>query len=143
MPYPREPRERKELSPEKKRQNRRYLLLLALNTLLFFMLYRILLAYAELTDQTFGSFLLMVLYMALLLGFGLAYLIYNRFFYRNGVMPEQLPSEWPEEQKAAFLEDARIRVEKSKWMLTIIFPLIFTFFIDAVDLFIIDPFLRG
>ncbi|MBP3396835.1 MAG: hypothetical protein J6L87_06660 [Clostridia bacterium] len=143
MPYPREPRERKELSPEKKRQNRRYLLLLALNTLLFFMLYRILLAYAELTDQTFGSFLLMVLYMALLLGFGLAYLIYNRFFYRNGVMPEQLPPEWTEEQKAAFLEDARIRVEKSKWMLTIIFPLIFTFFIDAVDLFIIDPFLRG
>lgn len=143
MPYPREPRERKELSPEKKRQNRRYLLLLVFNTLLTFMLYRLLLAYAELTDQTFGSFLLMVLYMALLLGFGLAYLIYNRFFYRSGVTPEQLPPEWTEEQKTAFLEDARKRVEKSKWMLTIIFPLVFTFFMDAVDLFIIDPFLRG
>lgn len=143
MPYPREPRERKELSPEKKRQNRRYLLLLVLNTLLTFMLYRLLLAYAELTDQTFGSFLLMVLYMALLLGFGLAYLIYNRFFYRSGVTPEQLPSEWTEEKKTAFLEDAHRRVEKSKWMLTIIFPLVFTFFMDAVDLFIIDPFLRG
>jgi len=139
----RDPREGKEISPEKQRQNRRYLLLLILNTLLFFMLYRILLAYAELTDKTFGSFLLMVLYMALLLGFGLAYLIYNRFFYRSGVTPEQLPADWSEEQKTDFLEDARKRVEKSKWMLLIIFPLVFTFFIDAVDLFIIDPFLRG
>lgn len=139
----RDPRERKEISPEKQRQNRRYLLLLILNTLLFFMLYRILLAYAELTDETFGSFLLMVLYMVLLLGFGLAYLIYNRFFYRSGVTSEQLPADWSEEQKADFLGDAHKRVEKSKWMLLIIFPLVFTFFIDAVDLFIIDPFLRG
>ena len=128
---------------QKKQRNRRRLWMLVLNTFLFFMVYRVLLAYAELTDKTFTSFVVMVVYMALLLGFGLAYLIYNRVFYRSGVTPEQLPPEWSDAQKAEFLEDARKRVEKSAWMLTVIFPLLFTFFIDAVDLFIIDPFFRG
>ena len=136
----REP-ENRELTPEQRQKNRHYLLLLALNTLLFFLVYRFFLTYTELTDRPFGSFVVMVVYMALLLGFGLAYLIYNRFFYRSGVTREQLSPDWSEEQKTAFLEDARERVEKSKWMLTIIFPLVVTFFIDAVQLFIIDPFL--
>lgn len=123
---------------EKKRCNRRYLILLIVNTLLCFVLYRVLLSYAELTDETFWSFLVMVLYMALLLGFGLAYLIYNRFLYRKGITAEQLPDEWSAEQKCAFLEDGNRRLHRSRWMMLIIFPLLFTFLIDTFDLFIID-----
>ena len=84
----------------------------------------------------------MLLYFLLLLGFVLAYVIYNRFFYRKGLTHEQLPSDWSAEQKIAFLADGERRLEKSKWMLLIIFPLIVTFLIDAVDLFILDPFFR-
>ena len=123
---------------QKNRKNLRYLILLAVNTVLFFTLYRVLLSFGEMTQQTFYSFVCMVLYLALLLGFTLAYLIYNRFFYRQGITYEQLPEEWSAEKKIAFVEDAKARMEKSKWILTIIFPLVLTFFVDAVDLFILD-----
>ncbi len=126
---------------KKKRENLKNLILLAVNTVLFFSLYRILLYYAEMTDDTYWSFLVMMLYTALLLGFALAYLIYNRFFYKKGVTREQLCADWSEEEKDAFLADGEARIQKSKWMLTIIFPLVVTFLIDAVDLFIIDTFL--
>lgn len=120
----------------------RYLILLIVNTILALLIYRVPLSYAELTDKTFGAFVVMVLYLVLLLGFVLAYLIYNRFLYRKGVTPEQLPAQWSAEQKVAFIEDGERRLRRSKWMLTIIFPLLVTFLIDTVDLFLIDPFFR-
>ena len=125
-----------------KGKNTRYLILLCVNTVLFFAIYRVLLSYGELTDNTFYSFLAMVLYMALLLGFVLAYLIYNRFFYRKGVTSEQLPQDWSTEKKEAFLADGVRREARSRWMLTVIFPLVVTFFVDAVDLFVLDTLFR-
>lgn len=127
---------------ETESKNMRYLILLIVNTVLALLIYRMPLSYAALTDKTFGAFVVMVLYFALLLGFALAYLIYNRFLYRKGVTHEQLPPEWSTDQKIAFIEDGERRLRRSKWMLTIIFPLLFTFLIDAVDLFLIDPFFR-
>ena len=118
----------------------RHLILLGVNTVLFFAVYRILLTYAEMTEKTFASFLVLALYTVLLLGFLLGYLIYNRFLYRKGLTPEDLPAEWSEEKKTAFLADGARRLERSKWMMTIIFPLVLTFLIDAVDLFIFDLF---
>lgn len=129
--------------PQKNGKSNRYLTLLCVNTLLFFAVYRVLLAYGEQTRETFYSFVCMILYFAILLGFTLAYLIYNRFFYRQGITLEQLPEEWSAEKKSAFLDDTKRRLERSKWMLTIIFPLVVTFLIDAVDLFIIDTFFRA
>ena len=117
-----------------------YLLILAVNTVLFFAVYRTLLFYTELTQQPFASFVVFVLYGVLLVGFVLAYLIYNRFLYRKGLTPEQLPDDWSAEQKCAFLADGERRLERSKWMMTIIFPLLFTFLIDTFDLFILEPF---
>ena len=128
---------------QKDNKKTRYDLPLLINTVLFFAVYRVLLFYAEMTEETFYSFLVMVLYMALLVGFVLAYIIYNRFFYRKGVAPEQLPPEWSDSKKQAFFEDAQRRTERSRWMLTVIFPLVVTFFIETVDLFIIDMLFRG
>ena len=127
---------------DSKKKNTRYLALLIVNTVLFFSLYRILLNFAEMSQQTFPSFVVMVVYMALLLGFVLAYLIYNRFFYREGITVEQLSPLWSEEQKNDFIEDAKRRKARSKWMLLIIFPLVVTFMVDAIDLFVIDTFFR-
>ena len=120
------------------RKNTRYLILLCVNTVLFFFFYRILLSIGEMTHQTFYAFVCMILYLLLLLSFTLAYLIYNRFFYRQGITQEQLPEEWSTEKKIAFLAEGKLRMEKSKWMLTVIFPLIFTFLVDAIELFIFD-----
>lgn len=130
---------------EKKPVNKasaRQLIVLIVNTVLFFAVYRILIFYGEMTSKTFGSFVVMIAYMALLLGFVLGYLIYNRFLYRKGVTKEDLPDEWSDEEKEAFIANGERRLQKSKWMMLIIFPLIFTFLMDAIDLFIIDEFFR-
>ena len=120
----------------------RRLLILVLNTLLFFTVYRVLIYYGDMTESTFASFVTMVVYMVLLLGFVLGYLIYNRFLYRKGVTRDELPDDWSEEEKTAFIEDGERRLQKSKWLMLIIFPLISTFLMDAIDLFIIDEFFR-
>ena len=120
-------------------QKFRYFVLLVVNTVLFFTVYRVLISYGELTDKTFLAFLSMVVYLTLLLGFTIAYLVYNRFFYRHGLTKEQLSDEWSDEEKEAFLADAAARVQKSKWMLTVIIPLLFTFLIDSLQLFIFEP----
>ena len=125
---------------DQNKKNLRTLGLLALNTLLFFVLYRVLLYYTEMTDNPYYSFIVMVLYMALLLGFVLAYLIYNRFLYRRGLTHEDLPDTMSPVEKQAFLDDGEKRLKKSKWMMLIIFPLVFTFLIDAIDLFVFDIF---
>ena len=134
------------MSPQKHRlserlgkENFRYLCLLLANTAIAFFLYRILISYGELTGETFYSFVAMLAYSALLLGFGFGYLIYNRFLYRNNITKDQLPEEWSEEKKAEFFVNAKQRLAKSRWMLTVIFPLLFTFFFDALVLFIIEP----
>lgn len=119
-------------------QKLRYLLLLVVNTVLFFAVYRIFISYGELTGETFYAFVTLIVYFALLLGFTIAYLVYNRFFYRQGVTKEQLPLAWSEEEKEEFLCDAAARIQKSKWMLTVIFPLLFTFLIDSFQLFILE-----
>ena len=124
------------------KKNVHYLVFLILNTVLFFSVYRILINLAELTQQTFASFVVMVVYLILLLGFVLAYLIYNRFLYRDGLSADQLPCAWSAEEKIAFIEDAKHRKARSRWMLLIIFPLVVTFMIDAFDLFVIDTFFR-
>lgn len=134
-------KEPNEITPKtEQKKGIRHLILLAVNTVLFFALYRILLTFAEMTQKTFASFLVLTLYTVLFLGFLLGYLIYNRFLYRKGLTPEDLPADWSEEQKTAFIDDGVRRLEKSKWLMTIIFPLALTFFIDAVDLFIFDLF---
>jgi hypothetical protein len=97
-----------------------------------------LIAYGEMTQKTIFSFIAMVIYLVLLLAFSLAYVIYNRFFWRWGISHEQLPEEWSATEKQAFLDLSESRKEKSKWLLVIIFPLLFTFLFDATELFLID-----
>ena len=90
------------------------------------------------TDKTIFSFVIMVIYLALLLGFSLAYVIYNRFFWRWGVTADRLPEAWSAVQKQQFLDLTEQRRERSKWLLLLIFPLIITFLFDAFDLFLLD-----
>ena len=117
-----------------------FLLLLAGNTVLSLCSYQVLLRLAAMSEQPVWTFLVMLLYAALAVGFVLAYLIYNRFLYRKGVTPEQLPEDWSAERKVEFLADGERRLKRSKWMMLVIFPLIVTFLYDAIDLFLLDMF---
>lgn len=118
------------------------LVLLIVNTILFFSVYRVLLYVATTVQTLYLSYLVMIGYAALLVGFTLAYLIYNRFLYRKGLTKDDLNPAWTEEQKEAFLADGEEHLEKSKWMMLVILPLIFTFLCDALDLFIIEGVLK-
>ncbi len=127
-------------TPMTKQQKITYAVLLCVNSVLFFALYRAMLFLVSMTDNALPSFVIMLVYSLLLLGFGLAYLIYNRFFFKKGLTKEQLPDTMTEEQKDAFLLDGELRLARSKWMLLIIIPLLVTFFVDALDLFVLDTF---
>lgn len=118
----------------------RYMVILIVNTVLFLSVYQVLLRYADLAQNAYYSFCVMILYMILLLGFVLAYLIYNRFLYRKNVTAEDLPDTMTQEQKEAFIADGKLRLQKSKWMMLIILPLVITLLVDAVELFWLDLF---
>ena len=124
----------------KENKNLRYLLVLALNTVLFFSVYRVLLYYADLAENAYYSFCVMLLYMAALVGFVLGYLIYNRFLYRKNLTEEDLSDEMSAEEKREFIADGKRRLERSKWMMLFIFPLALVLLMDAAELFIFDLF---
>ena len=130
-------REEKPLSPEdleKRREKRNHLIVTLLNTVSIYGLYVILITafppYATVTVSV---------YLVALAAFSFGYVIYNRGFSRKNVTIEMLPPDWPEEEKLEYLADAERRLKKSKWCLTVLIPLIFTFFMDIFYLFIYEP----
>ncbi len=78
----------------------------------------------------------LIVYTVLTAGFVFAYVIYNRGFSRRNVTPEMLPPEWSYEQKCEFIEDGKRRIEKSKWMLLIILPLIVVYCFELFDIYL-------
>ncbi len=76
-------------------------------------------------------------YMAVLAVLVLVYIIYNRGFSRKGVTEDMLPDSWDIEKKREFVENGKKRVERSKWLLSVIIAFVATFFIEAIQLFVL------
>ena len=119
-----------------KRLNRKklgMLLLLVLITVVVYTVYRVLMR---------GPYFVigLALYMAITVVLIFGYLIYNRGMSRKGVTEEMLPPEWSEEEKKRFLEDGEARLRRSRWMLLPMLAFLFTFAIDAIELFVIPFF---
>ena len=68
-------------------------------------------------------------------GFLIGYVAYNRAFSRKNITPDMLPDSWSEEKKNEYINDGKSRAEKSKWMLSVIIPLLVTIAADAIYLF--------
>lgn len=81
-------------------------------------------------------------YVVLGIGLLLYYLIYNRGFVARGITAEDLPDTMTAQEKRDYLESARVRFEKSRWVLTVLLPIIFTFIADVIYLFVF-PMLEG
>lgn len=81
-------------------------------------------------------------YGGLLAGFGIGYVIYNRGFSREGLTVEMLPPTMNDKEKDEFIASRDMRKRKSKWVLTIIIPLLFTLILDTIVLFIFPYFER-
>ena len=83
----------------------------------------------------------MIAYTILLAVTSFGYVIYNRGFSRKNVTIDMLPDEWPPEKKTEFIEDGERRLQKSKWVLLILLPLIGIFAYEIIDIYIISKWL--
>ncbi|MBQ9735685.1 MAG: hypothetical protein IJV96_02735 [Clostridia bacterium] len=106
-------------------------LLVLCNTVLFFGIY----CYFVMRN---GVGWLFWAYFAVLLGFGMTYVLYNYAFSRDKATFETLPHEWSVEEKTRYLNDRDEHKRRSRWMLTVIFPLCLTFFFDLIYLYFGD-----
>lgn len=114
-----------------KKLNWKLLLILTANTAVIFGLYRFLI-------KTPASLYIFFFYLAAATLLILGYVIYNRGFSRSGITPEMLPEEMSEDEKREFIADAGRRGRKSRWMLTLIIPMLFTFAYEVFELFLLD-----
>lgn len=126
-------RERKKASFDR---NKKYLLPLIMNTVLFYGVYAVL-------CNTPAYNAVLWIYFGALTGFAAAYVIYNRGFFRKNVTADMLPDSMSDIEKQEFLDRVKQRADKSKWMITVIFPLVMTFMIDIVVLFMLEPFMES
>ena len=100
---------KKDLSPEVR--NRAALILI--NTVLLTFIY----FGSQNINQPSLSIIVTAAYWLILAVFALIYVVYNRAFSRKGITVEMLPDTWSHEKKLEYVEDAKRRLERSKWML--------------------------
>ncbi len=117
-----------------KPEGKKLLAYLLLNSLIMMTLYFAI-------PSLFQSFYYMP-HIYLLLGAFLAlyYVIYNRGFVAKNASPDELPAHLSPVQKQAFIEEGHRRFKKSKWVLTLLIPIILTFFADAIVLYLFPYF---
>ena len=72
----------------------------------------------------------------------LAFVIYNRGFIGKDLKPEQLPDTMSQEEKQKFIDDCAARLHRSRWVITILFPIVLAFCLDMMYLFLL-PILEG
>ena len=103
-------------------------LLLLLNTALAIALYFILIY--------LGIWFMPPIYLAVGAVFALVFIIYNRGFYAKNAKPEELPNTMTKEEKLAYIQDGKDRLNRSRWMLTVILPIVLTLACDLIYLYI-------
>lgn len=106
-----------------------YLIALIGNFVVFFLLYAV--------GVNLNALVTFIIYGLVTAGFVFSYLIYNRGLSRLRVTPDMCPPEWSEDKKLEFVADGKRRLERSKWMLTVIIPLIAIYGYEVVDQFVI------
>ena len=77
------------------------------------------------------------IYLAVGAVLGLYYVIYNRGFVAKNATVDMLPDTMTTLEKQKFLDDGKERLHKSRWMLTVLVPIILTFMADIIYLFLI------
>ena len=80
-------------------------------------------------------------YIGIATALGVVFIVYNRGFAAKNATPEQLPSTMSLAEKEAFIQDGKDRLERSRWMLTFIIPIILAVAIDLTYLYIF-PYLQ-
>ncbi len=127
---------KKPMSPEVKQR----IWTTAILTVILLIIWFVCMALGELHHDAGYAYTAMTVYFVIFAGVLIAYLIYNRAFVNKDVTVDMLPMEWSQDRKVNFVEDNRRRAEKSRWMVTVIIPFAIVFLIDALYLFVWDPY---
>ena len=120
----------KEPDPAREREARQLMLMLLGSSVL------ILTVYFVLNSLEFWP--IFFIYMGISAVLILIYVIYNKGFVYKDATPEMLPNTMTPEQKETVLGEAKARLRKSRWMLTLIIPFVLAFMLDALYLFILS-----
>lgn len=112
-----------------KTENKKIALRLLLNTVVLMALY-FTAAYLEFRP-------ILWIYLGVGTALGIFYVIYNRGFVGKNATPEMLSDTLTAEEKEAYLSDCRRRMEKTKWVLTVLIPILLTICADVIYLFIL------
>ena len=65
------------------------------------------------------------------------YVIYNRGFNTRGKTADMLPDEFPLAERERLIEEGKQRMQKSRWALLILLPILITLLLDMAYLFLI------
>ena len=68
-------------------------------------------------------------------GFTIGYIMYNRGFMQKGITADMLPDSWDTAKKTEFIESVAERSRRSRWMLSVIIPIMIPIALDAIYLF--------
>ena len=79
-------------------------------------------------------------YVGLATLLGIIFIGYNRGFAAKNATPDQLPSTMTLAEKRAFIKEGEERLDRSRWMLTYIIPLVLAVAADLTYLFIFPYF---
>lgn len=129
---------------EKPRFNWKRALMLALNIVIVFAVFRIGLYYFEsLADAEnqagiIGMQVLYAVYTVALCALIIAYFVTNQGFSTDIPTPEQLTDDMTPDEKDAFIAERRVRVKKAKAILMWILPFVIVLFAEIIDVFLID-----
>ena len=83
-----------------------------------------------------------IVYLAVGAVMTLIFVIYNRGFVGKNLTPDQMSDSMTFEEKQKFIDDCAARLHRSRWMITVIFPIILAFCLDMMYLFLL-PMLEG
>jgi hypothetical protein len=115
--------------PEKQARSKRLMLLLFANSI------ALLLLYFGLLYVGFGEIFIIYTVLAALLALG--YVIYNRGFVYKDATPQMLPDTLTPDQKQTILDEAAARDQRSRWVLTLLLPMVVSVLLDVLFTFVL------
>ena len=112
-------------------------LILLANFALFYLLLRLIIVLSERTGMFWIYYLGTAVYGIALVGLFVGFFVLNGYTFDKKLLSrEDLPDNWSEEMKSDFLKKQPEQKEKAKNLLLFLFPLIITFAISYVELYI-------
>ena len=117
----------RDISPETKKR----VAVLVMNTLILTFIY-----FGSMgINQPILALIVNVGYWVVLAVLAIVYVVYNRGFTQKNITFEMLPDSWDAEKKDKYISDAQKRDGRSRWMLTVIIPIMIPIMLDAISLF--------